>query len=56
MRILITIVSISILLGCQTREFTHQIKKQNSRLVGQTAPSDMIFIKGEKGIPSFYIS
>jgi hypothetical protein len=56
MRFLITIISISILLGCQSREFTHQIKKQNSKLVGQTAPSDMVFIKGENGIPSFYIS
>ena len=44
-----------VFLGCQSG-FNNKIKKTNNRLLGQSAPPDMIFIQGDDTMPSFYMS
>lgn len=44
------------MINCQNTAFNNKVKKVNKNLLGQSAPSDMIFIKGENATSSYYIS
>lgn len=41
--------------SCQSG-FNRKIRRTNNSLLGQSAPSDMIFIQGNDSMPSFYMS
>jgi len=48
------ILTIMLIASCN-RNLHHKIQKTNKSLMGQTAPSDMVFISGNDFVSSFYI-
>lgn len=40
---------------CKNEVYVKGIKKINSKIPGQNAPNDMIFVQGDKDMPSYYI-